>query len=64
MLNKPCGVVSATKDRGQTVIDLIDSKYHNKDVFPAGRLDKDTEGLVLLTNDGKFAHNLLSPKES
>lgn len=63
MLNKPKGVVSATKDRGKTVLDLINSKYHNKNVFPAGRLDKDTEGLVLLTNDGKLAHNLLSPKK-
>lgn len=63
MMNKPQGVVSATKDFGDTVIDLLDESYHGKDIFPAGRLDKDTEGLVLLTNDGKLAHNLLSPKK-
>lgn len=63
MMNKPAGVVSATKDIGDTVIDLIDEKYYGKDIFPAGRLDKDTEGFILLTNDGKLAHNLLSPKK-
>lgn len=63
MMNKPQGVVSATKDWGETVIDLLEDKYQNKDVFPAGRLDKDTEGLLLLTNDGKLAHDLLSPKK-
>lgn len=62
MLNKPAGVVSATEDsRDRTVLDLIkDSK--RKDLFPVGRLDKDTEGLLLLTNDGALAHRLLSPK--
>jgi len=62
MMNKPQDVISATKDYNKTVIDLLDEEYQNKDIFPAGRLDKDTEGLVLLTNDGKLAHNLLSPK--
>lgn len=64
MMNKPQGVISATRDREDTVIDLLDEKYHNKDIFPAGRLDKDTEGLVLLTNDGRLAHDLLSPKKN
>lgn len=62
MLNKPGGVVSATRDNlSQTVLDLIDSC--NKDLFPVGRLDKDTEGLLLITNDGDLAHKLLSPKK-
>ena len=63
MLYKPAGVVSATKDpREKTVLDLIQDKKR-KDLFPAGRLDKDTEGLLLLTNDGKLAHEMLSPKK-
>lgn len=63
MLNKPAGVVSATEDRkDKTVIDLIRDKKR-KDLFPVGRLDKDTEGLLLLTNDGALAHRLLSPKK-
>lgn len=62
MLNKPAGVVSATEDtRDRTVTDLIDSR--RRDVFPAGRLDKDTEGLLLITNDGALVHRLLSPKK-
>ena len=62
MLNKPAGVVSATTDKNaKTVVDLIDSA--RKDLFPVGRLDKDTEGLLLITNDGKMAHELLSPKK-
>lgn len=61
MLNKPAGVVSATEDRREkTVLDLIQSKKR-KDLFPVGRLDKDTEGLLLITNDGMLAHRLLSP---
>ena len=61
MLNKPRGVVSATKDNfDETVIDLIDKAYQ-KDIFPVGRLDKDTEGLLLITDDGDLAHKLLSP---
>lgn len=62
MLNKPAGVVSATKDNfDRTVLDLIEKKYQ-QELFPVGRLDKDSEGLLLLTNDGDLAHNLLSPK--
>lgn len=63
MLNKPAGVVSATSDkRDRTVIDLIVSRKRS-DLFPVGRLDKDTEGLLLITNDGDLAHRLLSPKK-
>lgn len=63
MLNKPAGVLSATEDKKQkTVIDLI-TVSHIKDLFPVGRLDKDTEGLLLITNDGDLAHRLLSPNK-
>ena len=63
MLNKPAGVISATEDRKDTtVIDLIKDKKR-KDLFPVGRLDKDTEGLLLITNDGDLAHRLLAPKK-
>ncbi|MEF9945915.1 MAG: pseudouridine synthase [Lachnospiraceae bacterium] len=63
MLNKPAGTVSATRDKKtETVLDLIESKKR-KDLFPVGRLDKDTEGLLLITNDGMLAHELLSPKK-
>ncbi len=63
MLNKPTGVVSATSDNFcKTVLDLIESSVR-KDLFPVGRLDKDTEGLLLITNDGALAHQLLSPKK-
>lgn len=63
MLHKPAGVVSATEDkRDKTVIDLLEG-VTVKDIFPVGRLDKDTEGLLLLTNDGALAHELLSPKK-
>ena len=63
MLHKPAGVISATEDeKEKTVIDLIVSRKR-KDLFPVGRLDKDTEGLLLITNDGELAHRLLSPKK-
>lgn len=63
MLYKPAGVVSATEDKYcATVIDLL-PKEARKDLFPVGRLDKDTEGLLLITNDGMLAHRLLSPKK-
>lgn len=63
MLNKPAGVISATTDKKEkTVLDLIGEKQR-KDLFPVGRLDKDTEGLLLITNDGELAHRLLSPKK-
>ena len=63
MLNKPAGVVSATTDREhKTVIDLL-QEANTQDVFPVGRLDIDTEGLLLLTNDGVLAHELLSPRK-
>lgn len=63
MLNKPKGVVSATTDpKDQTVVELIESRKR-KDLFPVGRLDKDTEGLLLITNDGELAHRLLAPKK-
>ncbi len=62
MLNKPAGVVSATKDSlDQTVVDLL-QKEGRRDLFPVGRLDKDTEGLIILTNDGDLTHQLLSPR--
>ncbi|MCM3317045.1 rRNA pseudouridine synthase [Rummeliibacillus stabekisii] len=64
MMNKPAGVVSATEDLyDQTVIDLIDPFYAHFEPFPVGRLDKDTEGFLLITNDGSLAHRLLSPKK-
>ena len=63
MLNKPAGVLSAVSDNNcKTVIDLLDVTP-KKGLFPVGRLDKDTEGLLLLTNDGALAHNLLSPRK-
>lgn len=64
MLNKPAGYISATYDKNEaTVIDLIDEKYLPFEPFPVGRLDKDTEGLLILTNDGKLSHRVLSPKK-
>lgn len=64
LMNKPQGVISATEDKyDQTVIDLLEEEEQNFEPFPVGRLDKDTEGFLLLTNDGKLAHELLSPKK-
>lgn len=64
ILNKPKGVISATEDETEkTVIDLLDDDLKKKKLFPVGRLDKDTVGLLILTNDGRFAHNTLSPKK-
>ena len=61
MLNKPAGVISATKDKlSDTVIEILKGE-NTKDLFPVGRLDKDSEGLLIISNDGKFAHNVLSP---
>ena len=63
MLNKPAGVVSATQDNtADTVVSLLGEKFRS-DIFPVGRLDKDTTGLLLLTNDGELAHKMLSPKK-
>ena len=63
MMNKPQGVISATEDpKHKTVLNLLDDYARAKEVFPVGRLDIDTHGLLLLTNDGKLAHALLSPK--
>ena len=64
MLHKPTGVVSATEDnREKTVLDLVRPEDRKNGLFPVGRLDKDTEGLLLLTDDGELAHRLLSPKK-
>ncbi len=64
MMNKPAGVISATEDDYQrTVLDLLSEQYRALRPFPVGRLDKDTEGLLLLTNDGQLSHQLLSPKK-
>lgn len=64
MLNKPAGVISATRDFQQkTVIDFLQKTDFRADLFPVGRLDKDTEGFVLLSNDGNLAHRLLAPKK-
>lgn len=63
MLHKPAGVLTATEDPKQkTVLDLLPPKYKNRGLSPVGRLDKDTEGLLLLTNDGELNHRLTSPK--
>ena len=64
MMNKPAGILSATEDgRGKTVLDLLPEELRRRELFPVGRLDKDTEGLLLLTNEGGLAHDLLSPKK-
>ena len=64
IMNKPKGVLTATEDKNkQTVIDLIPDELRRRDLFPVGRLDKDTTGLLIITNDGDFAHQLLSPNK-
>lgn len=64
MLNKPAGYVSATEDtRQKTVLELLDPKFKRYSLFPVGRLDIDTEGFLLLTNNGTFAHDILSPSK-
>ena len=64
MLHKPAGVLSATEDpRQKTVLDLLPEELRRREIFPVGRLDKDTEGLLLLTDDGDLDHRLLSPKK-
>ena len=64
MLNKPSGVVSATEDKNEkTVLDLLPEEMRRSGLFPAGRLDKDTTGLLIITDDGGFAHRMLSPKK-
>lgn len=63
LLHKPAGVLTATEDKRQpTVLDLIPQELRRRDLAPVGRLDKDTEGLLLLTDDGELTHRLLSPK--
>lgn len=63
MMNKPKGVLSASRDNHEkTVIDLLPQELRRRDLFPAGRLDKDTEGLLIITDDGDFSHKLLAPK--
>lgn len=62
VMNKPGGIISASEDKkAKTVIDLVPESLKRKDLFPAGRLDKDTTGLMIITNDGDFAHRILSP---
>jgi len=64
ILNKPKGYVSATTDnKDRTVLDLVPQEYLHRNLFPAGRLDKDTTGLMIITDDGNFAHEILSPKK-
>ena len=63
MLNKPAGYVTATEDRAPTVMELLPPEYLRQDVKPVGRLDKETEGLLLFTNDGDLLHRLISPKK-
>ena len=64
MLNKPAGFLSATEDsRDRTVLDLLEENDRAFDLFPAGRLDKDSEGLLILTDDGEYCHNIISPKK-
>lgn len=64
MLHKPKGYVSATEDRDHpTVLELVPQEYRGRNLFPAGRLDRDTTGLMIITDDGVLAHNILAPKK-
>ena len=64
MFNKPKGYISATEDKNNpTVLDLVPIEYKHRNLFPVGRLDKDTTGLMIITDDGLFAHNILSPSK-
>lgn len=63
VLNKPKGLVSTTDLNERSVLELVPDEYMTRDLFPAGRLDKDTTGLMIITDDGEFAHNILSPKK-
>lgn len=63
VMNKPAGVLSATSDKNcKTAVDLLPQEYSKRNIFPAGRLDKDSTGMILLTDDGDFAHKITSPK--
>ena len=63
MMNKPDGVLSASRDpKARTVVDLLPREWQRRGIFPAGRLDRDTEGLLILTDDGAFAHRMLAPR--
>ncbi|MDO4982123.1 MAG: pseudouridine synthase [Eubacteriales bacterium] len=65
MMDKPCGILTATEDgRQKTVLDLVTDEMRRMGLFPVGRLDKDTSGVLLLTDDGEFAHRVISPKSS
>ncbi len=65
MLNKPAGILSASNDKSrETVVDILPDNYKKYGLFPVGRLDKDTTGLLFLTNDGEFAHKVISPKNN
>ena len=64
MMNKPAGILCVSRDpHAQTVVDLLPEEWRARDLFPAGRLDKDTTGMVLLTDDGDYAHRMLAPKK-
>ncbi|MBQ7240648.1 MAG: pseudouridine synthase [Bacilli bacterium] len=63
VLNKPKGFVSTTDLNERSVLELVPDEYMTRELFPAGRLDKDTTGLMIITDDGEFAHNILSPKK-
>lgn len=62
LMNKPAGVLSASNDKSrETVVDLVPEEFRHRQLFPVGRLDRDTTGLLIITDDGKFAHNLIAP---